>query len=123
MRRLLPASALLFALLAPVALAYHENGAPPRDYCPAYDVEVGGDGSVAVQATSLDQRPWGALVIKVSELYIVEDTAIVNSMGERYFFSIWYYWESNGIPGLQRQDAACDQCPDGTPWECDTMIW
>ncbi|HVM44338.1 MAG TPA: hypothetical protein VM582_00280 [Candidatus Thermoplasmatota archaeon] len=117
MRRV-PVALAMLALVAPLAAAgYGGGGNDGHDFCPPYDVEIAN-----VQATSPDQRPWGALLVTIGDLYVVEDTAVVNSANEPWLLSIWFYGESGARPGLQRQDEVCDECADDR-WACDYLVF
>lgn len=114
---------IFLAILALPAMAYHE---PERggNLCPKYDRHVivqhappEGDGTSIETWSNAKGASFTAIADGGRTLYFVEDYLLVNGPGLGGT-SLWRYEETNGLPGLQRNDRACDNTPyDAVPDE------
>lgn len=102
------ASLLVFALLMPQAAAEETFN------CHSWEIFVGDRGQGAGVSTED-----GATYLAAAGVYVVNDGApVVNP----WLFSIWFYTENNGQPGLQRGDEVCDDTAGGSMGEQDCFI-
>lgn len=85
-----------FLLCTVIPVAAADDGST----CPAYTYSV---GDVAFNEQ-------GQARISALGFYVVHDYTF-GVTGTDYLFSIWIYQESNGTPGLQRNDQFCHDAP------------
>lgn len=104
-------SSAIFALIA-LAPTVAAEGEPYA--CHSWELWFG-DTQTGAAASTDD----GALLVAAEGYYVVSDGTILTSS---YLFSVWTYQESNGEPGVQRGDEACDDTNGGES-EPDTFCF
>lgn len=113
---------LFLVVLACLAMLPFASGDHPYGcgcYCPTYHEQVdAGPVGVSLGRTS---NGFGAILLEAGDHYIAEDYLYVNDIEHLGGFSIYFYEESNGVPGMQRGDEQCVDTPPGAV--PDTLIY
>lgn len=99
----------LLLLALPTALACGGQGEAedPREYCHDYTLHAGDDATLGAHANDK-----GQFLLAAGGFYVEQDVAYAR-LDLTSIYSIWFYQESNGRPGLQRADEMCDNTPEG----------
>lgn len=109
--------ALVLLLAVPAAAACGGEGEGEGErYCHDYTIHAGEDDGAA----GLHANAEGQFLLSVAGTFYLEQDVAYLDNDEGALFSIWFYEEANGRPGLQRADESCNNTPEG---EHSDVIW